>query len=1151
MLQNPPFRRLLVANRGEIAIRIFRAATELGIRTVGLYSYEDRLALFRFKADEAYLIGTAGEPLKAYLDKEAIIKLAVEKQIDAIHPGYGFLSEDADFARLCQKNNIVFIGPSPEAIDAFGDKLAARTVAKSAGVQVIPGTQEPINTLDDALTFARDFGYPISLKAVSGGGGKGIRMINSEAELKEAFDRARSEAMTSFGRPDIYVERMLIQPKHIEIQILGDSKGQVVHLFERDCSIQRRHQKVVEVAPAHGISAQVKSELYESATKLAKHVNYVGLGTVEFLVDKDQNCYFLEVNPRVQVEHTVTEMVTGVDLLQASILVAAGEPLSHPRIGIKDQSSVELRGTAIQCRITTEDPSQGFAPDTGKIIAYRPAAGFGIRLDEGHGTAGGVISPFYDSLLVKVTAWSHSLEAAAAKMHRSLREFRIRGIKHNIPLLIKVIRNEDFLRSTTNTGFLDSKPELFEYKKPRDRATRLLKYIAHTTVNNPHDFVEKVVPQKTHPYQLDFSLEPGSSHPKTAKEVFDQEGTIGLVKWIKSNPKLLLTDTTMRDAHQSLFATRLRTKDILGCTDFYRTYANQFFSLEMWGGATFDTCLRFLKEDPWERLSSVREATPNILLQMLLRGDNAVGYTSYPKWVIKEFIREAANSGLDLFRIFDCLNQKSKMALAIEEVKNNGAIAEVCICYTGNLLSEKEDKYTLKYYCELAKQLQEMGADILAIKDMAGLLRPGAAKRLIKGLKDSVDIPIHLHMHDTAGVGLATLLEASESGCDIIDGAISSMSGLTSQPSLNGLVASLEGSERCPDVPLAVLDELARYWSFVRGLYKQFDPGVKSTSTDVYNHEIPGGQFSNLYHQAQKLGLGEEDFHQLTKRYAEVNEMLGRIIKVTPSSKVVGDFALLLQKQGFDAKTYLKEKPALDYPDSVRGFFEGRLGEPIGGLNPEVQELVLGRRVETFEDPKPEGPRIFEEAEEELAKIMATPPQKRDILSYSLYPKVFRSYINHKNAYGRVDRLDTATFFHGLPQGEEYLIEIEPGKTLIIALNGISECDSNGERTVFFDLNGYPREIRITDELRASGVKTRAKADPTNLMHVSASMPGKVFDIRVAVGDAVNVGDTLLVTESMKMEYLVAAKTEGKIKQIHVQSGDLVEQGDLLVELQG
>lgn len=1154
MIQVPPFKKLLIANRGEIAIRIARAATELGIKTVGIYSHEDRFALHRFKSDESYKVGTPGKPLEGYLDAKALVDLAVRTNCEAVHPGYGFLSENDHFAELCLEQGIIFVGPSPDILRSFGDKAAARAMAVSAGLRVIPGTQKPLASLAEARLAAQEIGYPVTLKAVSGGGGKGIRMIDREGDLEVAFERSSSEALSSFGKSDLYLEKRIVAPKHIEVQILGDGYGNIVHLYERDCSIQRRHQKVVEVAPALGIPESTRHQVREEALKLCRKVSYQGLGTVEFLVDKDGEAYFLEVNPRVQVEHTVTEEITGVDLLQASILVAAGVSLQDERIGIDSQDSIKVSGAAIQCRITTEDPLRDFAPDTGKVIAYRSAAGFGIRLDSGGGNAGAVITPFYDSLLVKVTASARNLEQAAAKMHRSLSEFRIRGVRHNIPLLKNVVKHPTFLAAKMDTTFFDTNPELFQYARPRDRATKILSYLAEVIVNNPQKISKEFRVKNAEAQVLKV---PDATVAKlsvdvtrdNAKSVFDREGAAGLRRWIDSQERLLLTDTTMRDAHQSLFATRLRTKDILNAAPFYRQYGHHFFSLEVWGGATFDTCLRFLKEDPWERLAKVREEIPNVLLQMLLRGDNAVGYTNYPKWVIKDFIKETVRTGLDVFRIFDCLNQPDKMATAIEEVKNQGAIAEVCVCYTGNVADPREQKYVLKYYSEIARKVAAMGADILCIKDMAGLLRPAAARMLVEELKSATQLPIHLHTHDTAGVGVSMQLAAAQAGCDIVDGAVSSMAGLTSQPSLNALIAAMEGTKACPEVPLAVVDQLARYWEGVRTMYRAYDPGILATSTDVYTHEIPGGQYSNLFEQAMKVGLSAEEFYELTKRYAEVNEIFGNIVKVTPSSKVVGDMALLLQKHGLTGESYLKNKPALDYPDSVMSFFQGHMGIPYGGFPEGVRTLVLGPNA-----PEPHVPEVVESDNLEMVKkslssMLGREATTAEALSSRLYPKVFKDYCAHQDQFGKTEALTTPVFFYGIDQNEEIETELEPGMTLNISLGGISNPDAEGLRTVFFNLNGYSRSIDVVDQSSDAASKKRPKAEAFNEMQIGAAMPGKVLDIKVKVGDSVRDGDPLLVTESMKMEYIITAKTSGVVKNIHVSVRDQVDGGDLLMEL--
>ncbi|MBC7533834.1 MAG: pyruvate carboxylase [Oligoflexus sp.] len=1141
-------KRLLVANRGEIATRIFRAATELNMQTIALYSYEDRFSMHRFKADEAYKVGKKGDPLGAYLNWQDIVALALQKKIDMIHPGYGFLSENPDFAAACEANGILFCGPSPKILNLFGDKLAAKRIAKEAGVPVIPGTEAPVETLEEAKVISKGLGYPVTLKALSGGGGKGIRIVATEGELIEAFQRARSEAMSSFGRSEIYLEKSIMNAKHIEVQIAGDMTGQIIHLFERDCSVQRRHQKVVEIAPALGISSETRERLLRDSIKIAKSVNYVGVGTVEFLVSEDGSHFFLEVNPRIQVEHTVTEMITGVDLVQMSIMLPAGRSMSHPAIGIGGQSDVRQKGVAIQCRITTENPQKNFAPDTGVILAYRPAQGFGIRLDEGMGTSGGIVTPYYDSLLVKVTAHSVDLVGAASKMVRALKEFRVRGIKTNMELLLNIVSHPKFANGSIRTNFLEKHPEVFEFPQPKDRATKILRFIGDVTVNNPHKLHQKTPPKEVDVYVLPKRVL--TSTTPTAKQIFDSKGVEGLKTWIHDQRRLLITDTTMRDAHQSLFATRLRNHDIYKATQFYEAATPGFFSLECWGGATFDTCLRFLKEDPWERLARIREEVPNSLLQMLLRGDNAVGYTNYPEWVIRDFIRLSAEAGLDLFRIFDCLNNPEQMAIAIDEVKKRGAIAEASICYTGNLLDPNNQKYTLQYYIKIAKQLEAMGSDILCIKDMAGLLRPRAATVLITALKNEIGIPIHLHTHASAGSSESTLLSAAEAGCDIVDGAISTMAGLTSQPSVNAIVAVLEGTERCPDLKLSDLDELSRFWETIRAQYHAFDPGIKATSTDVYEHEIPGGQYSNLFDQAQKVGVKAAEFHELTVRYKEVNDLFGNIVKVTPSSKVVGDFALLMQKHGLTAKTLMTKKPHLDYPDSVVSFFQGHMGLPYGGFNDVLRAMVLGEN-----PPPPQKPPLgkddsFDKAKAELALLTEKAPSDTEVLSYRLYPKVYKDYLNHMREFGSVQTLPTDVFFNGLDLNREVEIELEPGKTLIVSLSGITDPDKDGKRRVFFQLNGFPRNLEVIDESITGVTKKRPKADPHNGQQIGSPMPGKILEIRVVTGNSVKKGEIVLITESMKMEYAITAKVDGKVKAIYVVKGELVEEGDLLVDIE-
>lgn len=1139
--------RILVANRGEIAIRIFRAATELNMTTIAIYSYEDRFSVHRFKADEAYQIGLEGSPLQAYLDWRGIINFAINNKIDAIHPGYGFLSENPDFAEACEKNGIMFCGPNSKTLHLFGNKTKAKQVAKDAGLHPIPGSIDHVATVDDALNIAVKFGYPVTLKAVSGGGGKGIRIVANEHNLRIEFERAQSEALTSFGQSEIYIEKTIVDPKHIEVQIMGDSEGKIVHLFERDCSIQRRHQKVVEIAPAFGIQEQTRSRLLNDAINLARHVGYIGVGTIEFLVDQSENVYFLEVNPRLQVEHTVTEMITGIDIVQSSIMLAAGRSLTHPAIGIQDQNDIQKRGVAIQCRITTEDPQNNFSPDTGKILAYRPAQGFGIRLDEGLGTSGGLVTPHYDSLLVKVTAHSLDLYGATRKMKRALSEFRIRGVKHNIPLLSKIISHPLLVEGSFTTNFLTKNTEVMTFEQPRDRATKLLRFIADVTINNPHNLEDKTIRGEVitePPKQLNLKRKDS----QTAKELLDKHGNKFLQEWILNHEKLLLTDTTMRDAQQSLFATRLRTYDILKPSQFYNDHVSGLFSLEVWGGATFDTSLRFLKEDPWERLQRLRNKIPKILFQMLLRGDNAVGYSNYPKWVIQDFIKLAAKNGVDVFRIFDCLNNPSQMSIALEEVLIHGKVAEASICYTGNILDPNKSKYDIKYYLNIANKLTEMGANILAIKDMAGLLRPKAAKVLVKALKEECPLPIHLHTHATAGNSIATLLAAQEAGCDIVDGAISSMSGLTSQPSLNALVACLEGTERSPEVALEALDELGPYWESVRSQYQVFDPGIKASSTRVYEHEIPGGQYSNLYDQARKVGLPSKEFYELTKRYKEVNEIFGDIIKVTPSSKVVGDLALLLQKNSLTGPELLRKRPNLDFPDSTISFLSGAMGTPYGGFPQEIRTLVLGKN-----PPEPSPIAVsqrdtFENTKQDLDTFQKHSTNE-DVLSFRLYTKVYREYVAHKREFGSVDKLPTPVFLYGLQPNRELSVEIEPGKTLIINLNGYSEPDDSGMRTIFFQLNGFPREVRILDKSALTKKPPRVKADMADPSQIPAPMPGKVVDIKVKKGSTVKVGQILMVTESMKMEYGISAKTQGIIDEIHAVLGDQVDEGDLLCNL--
>lgn len=1147
MKQVHPFKKVLVANRSEIAIRIFRACTELGIRTVAVYSDQDQVSLHRFKADEAYLIGEGKGPVDAYLDIESIIEVAKRNNVDAIHPGYGFLSENAHFAAKCKEEGIMFIGPDVKHIQMFGDKVDAKAMAIKAGVPVIPGTPEPVTSLQDALLFAKKHGYPIIIKAASGGGGRGMRIVRSEVELQESLERARSEAKSAFGNDAVYIERYLENPKHIEVQILADQYGSVVHLFERDCSIQRRHQKVVEVAPSVSLPDELRKQISDSALQLMRTSGYINAGTVEFLVTRDHQFYFIEVNPRIQVEHTITEMITGIDIVQSQIRIAEGYSLQDPEIGIVDQKQIHTRGYAIQCRVTTEDPERGFLPETGRLLAYRSGGGFGIRLDGGTGYTGAVISPHYDSLLVKVTSWAMNYKQAANKMKRTLQEFRIRGVKTNIPFLENVVQHPDFLCGSYDTSFIDTKPELFEFPRKQDRGTKLITYIAETTING-HPGLPKgkkpIFPEPRIP-----SISYKQDYPPGTKQILDQEGVTGLIDWIRSENRLLVTDTTFRDAHQSLFATRVRTQDLLTISEATGKLASNLFSLEMWGGATFDTAMRFLHEDPWERLHKLREKVPNILFQMLFRGANAVGYTNYPDNVIRKFIQLSADSGIDVFRIFDSLNWVEGMKVAIDSVLQTGKIAEASICYTGDILDPKRDKYSLNYYVNLAKELEHTGAQILCIKDMAGLLKPFAAYKLIYTLKQEVGIPIHLHTHDTSGSSLATLLKAYEAGVDIVDAAVSSMSGLTSQPNLNGLVATLKGQDRETLLCEKELQRLADYWEDVRQYYEGFESGMKSPTSDVYSHEMPGGQYTNLHQQAKAVGLGER-WDEVKEMYHTVNQMFGDIVKVTPSSKIVGDMALFMVQNNLAEEDVYEQGERYDFPESVAQFFQGFIGQPPGGFPEKLRKVILkGREYFTCRHGELLLPIQFDEVKEELEKKMNRAVSEFDLLSYILYPQVFLDKEKKSDDYGNLSGIDTPTFFYGLRLGEQISVKIEQGKTLIVKLISIGEATPDGTRTLYYELNGQPREVTIRDSSAKVTVLMKRKADSANPEQVGATMPGKVLKLMVEPGDQVKRGEHLIVTEAMKMETTIGAPFDAEIAFIHVKDGESIETGDLLIEL--
>jgi pyruvate carboxylase len=1144
-------RKLLALNRGEIAIRILRAANELGIRTVAVFSQEDRLSLHRFKADEAYLIGESKGPVQAYLDVEGIVALAAEKGVDAIHPGYGFLSENPALPRACREAGITFIGPGADLLDLLGDKTAARNLAVKAGIPVVPGTTEAVTDLAEAERFGAEIGYPLIVKAAFGGGGRGMRVVEKAADLKTRMEEARQEAGSAFGNDAVFLERYIRRARHIEIQILADNHGNILHLFERDCSVQRRNQKVVEVAPAVSLALSIRSALADAAISLAKTAGYRNAGTVEFLVDADTGgWYFIEVNPRVQVEHTVTEMVTGIDIVRCQIQIAQDLALHGPEINLPAQQDIQVHGFALQCRVTTEDPANNFVPDYGKIHTYRSPAGFGIRLDGASAYGGAVITPFYDSLLVKVTAWGREFSHACQRMDRALREFRIRGVKTNIPFLENVVNHPTFQAGETTTGFIDQTQELFRFSNRRDRATRLLTYLGEVIVNkNPE------VANRPRPAEIRAAPIPphdASQPPSGTRQLLDQLGAEGFAQWTKSQERLLVTDTTFRDAHQSLMATRVRTHDMLAIANFVAHRLHNLYSLEMWGGATFDVALRFLHEDPWQRLEKLREAVPNICFQMLLRASNAVGYTAYPDNVVEEFILESARQGIDIFRVFDSLNWLPNMRIPIETVRKSGRVCEAAVCYTGDILDPRREKYSLKYYVRLAKELERMGAHILAIKDMAGLCKPYAAWKLVKTLKEEVGLPIHFHTHDTSGINSSSILKSSEAGVDVADGAISSMSGTTSQPNLNSIVAALANTERDTGLDLDALNQCADYWEITRTYYAAFDEAPKSGTAEVYIHEMPGGQYTNLKAQAESMGLGAR-WHEIARTYADVNMAFGDIVKVTPSSKVVGDMAIFLVTHNMTVQDLERLGPdhGLTLPNSVIEMFSGSLGEPEGGWPERMQQVVLGGA-----KPKPGrpgehlAPVDFEQTAASLEKKLGHKISHTDLLSYLMYPDVFVKFARARSSYGNVDVLPTPQFFYGLETGEEIAVEIEPGKVLVVKFLTLSEPQPDGTRTVFYELNGQPREVTIRDLSRKAAVPTRAKADPANPGEVGAPIPGAVSSISVDIGQQIAKGDRLLVMEAMKMQSTIYSPVPGKVTQKLVNVGDKVDAKDLLLVIE-
>lgn len=1138
-------KKILVANRGEIAIRVFRACVELKIKTVAIYAEEDEYSVHRFKADEAYLVGKGKRPIDAYLDIEDIIRVAKESGAEAIHPGYGFLSENLEFSKRCEEEGIIFIGPTPHHLDIFGDKIKAKEAAIAAGIQSIPGSNGPVETVEGVLEFANNHGYPVMIKAALGGGGRGMRVAHDEKEARDGYERAKSEAKAAFGSDEVYVEKYIGNPKHIEVQILGDSHGNVVHLFERDCSVQRRHQKVVEVAPCVSLNDEQRAAICNAAVQLMKHVNYVNAGTVEFLVENDK-FYFIEVNPRVQVEHTITEMITDIDIVTTQILIAQGKNL-HTEIGIPTQENITFKGAAIQCRVTTEDPLNGFMPDTGKIDTYRSPGGFGVRLDVGNAYAGAVVTPYFDSLLVKVCTHGSTFQQAINKMERCLKEFRIRGVETNIPFMRNVVRHPQFRSGDAKTIFIDTTPELFEFPRTRDRGNKTMKYIGEITVNG-FPGIEKQQKRFFDEPRMPKKLE-RVENLVTAKNILDTKGADGVVEWIKEQKNVLLTDTTFRDAHQSLLATRVRTHDLEKIASKTEEAIPQLFSSEMWGGATFDVAYRFLTEDPWERLRILRKKMPNTLLQMLFRGSNAVGYSNYPDNVLVEFINEAAHQGIDVFRIFDSLNWIPQMEKSIQAVRDAGKIAEATICYTGDINDPSRAKYSMQYYKDMAKELQALGAHTIAIKDMAGLLKPQASYRLISELKDTVDVPIHLHTHDTSGNGIITYSAAVTAGVDIVDVAMSAMSSNTSQPSMSSLYYALVNGKRVPDINIENVQELNHYWEDVRMYYQPFESGLNVPQTEVYMHEMPGGQYSNLQQQAKAVGLGDR-WDKIKKMYHTVNMMFGDIVKVTPSSKVVGDMALFMVQNDLTEEDVYERGESISFPESVITFFQGELGQPTGGFPEKLQKIIIKDRPAYTERPGALAkPVDFEEVKAELAELIGYEPQHDEVLSYLMYPEIFLAYRKAYDQFADIKVLDTPTFFNGMRPGEKINVEIEKGKNLIIRLDEIGDADIEGNCTLFFNLNGQRREITVKDTSIKSTVVAKRKAEPTNKEQIGATMSGSVLQVLVKKGDQVKRGDTLLVTEAMKMETSIEARFDGTVDHVYVTEGEPISSGDLLIEV--
>ena len=1142
------FKKILVANRGEIAIRVLRAASELNIKTLAIFTFEDRYSQHRYKADEAYQIGAADEPLKPYLDIDMILKVAKDNKVDAIHPGYGFLSENVDFARRCRKEEIVFIGPSPEVMDRLGDKVAAKELARSVKVPLIEDSQKELLSESIVMEEAKRIGFPIMVKAVAGGGGRGMRVVRKEADLLREHKEAKREAKTAFGDDTVFLEKFIENPKHIEIQILGDNYGNVYHLFERDCSVQRRFQKVVEVAPSVNLKPSTRKKLYEYALRITKEVGYTNAGTVEFLIDQKENIYFIEVNPRIQVEHTITEEITGIDIVRSQILIAMGYPMSDPAIDITSQQDVQIHGFAIQCRITTENPHEDFKPDYGTLVAYRSAAGFGIRLDAGSAYPGAKISPFFDSMLVKVTAKGLKLKDAADRLHRALREFRIRGVKTNIGFMMNLLKNPIFQEGNATVNFIKENQALLTPHNWLDRGTKLLRYLADVIVNGNPDvkFIDK---DRTFLKPQIPSFDPFADYPKGTKELLDELGPKGLCDWLKKEKTIHYTDTTFRDGHQSLLATRMRTYDLLKVAESYaRAHGSDLFSMEVWGGATFDVSMRFLKESPWQRLELLREAIPNVLLQMLLRGSNAVGYAAYPDNLVEGFIEHAWKTGIDVFRIFDSLNWVEAMKVSIRTViERTDAIAEGCLCYTGDL-TKPNQKFDLQYYVDLAKQLEDEGVHMIAIKDMAGLLKPPAAKTLITALKKAVDVPIHLHTHDTSSIQAATYLRAIDSGVDVVDVALSGLSGLTSQPNFNSIVAMLQGHGRAKDIDLSSLNNFGNYWELVRKYYYPFETELRSGTAEIYDLEIPGGQWSNLRPQARSLGL-ENQFDIIKKNYQLVNELFGGIVKVTPSSKVVGDMAMFMTANGLTKEDIFNKGNQLAFPDSVKKLMRGDLGQIAGGFPKEIQKIILKGEKPYANRPNAHmQPIDFDKEQKAFRAEFGKRRTERDFISYQLYPKVYSKYYEFTQQYGDISKLSSLPFFFGLEPNEEIMVEIDKGKKILIKYLNKSEPNEQGNRLVFFALNGQTRSVEVRDKNIKTDIVEHKKAEKDN--HIGAPLQGSLSKILVAEGDVVEIHAPLFTIEAMKMESTITSPIAGKVKRIHLAEKTLVEQDDLIIELE-